>query len=186
MVAVHTQSAAQCDSLAGLAVNDSVIARRFYSGQFDFKKRDAVGLDTAQPHSRTTKVNLVHVVERMHRTLLRGGSSFIIQRCGPYVDTRNTLETSSGATVEHPCKDGATFALFSRLSMRFRLPSPPLRTCLLQLLFPRVGHDANPRLSQPANHLAKFDQFLIGHEAQTFAQLLQLDSRRFKCDSLQV
>jgi len=38
-------------------------------------------------------------------------------------------------------------------------------------------HDANPRLSQPANHLAKFDQFLIGHEAQTFAQLLQFGLR---------
>src|SRR5215471_21288119 len=49
--------------------------------------------------------------------------------------------------------------------------------CLLQLLFPRVEHDANPRLSQPANHLAKFDQFLIGHEAQTFAQLLQFGLR---------
>jgi len=47
MVAVHTQSEAQCGSIAGLAVNDSVIARRFCSGQFDFKKRDAVGLDTA-------------------------------------------------------------------------------------------------------------------------------------------
>src|SRR6516162_10550540 len=53
----------------------------------------------------------------------------------------------------------------------------PLRTRLLQLLFPRVGHDTNPRLSQPANHLAKFDQFLIGHEAQTFAQLLQFGLR---------
>jgi len=41
--------------------------------------------------------------------------------------------------VEHPCKDGGTFALFSRLSMRFRVPSPPLRTRLLQLLFPPVG-----------------------------------------------
>jgi len=47
MVAVHTQSEAQCGSIAGLAVNDSVIARRSSSGQFDFKKRDAVGLDTA-------------------------------------------------------------------------------------------------------------------------------------------
>jgi len=51
------------------------------------------------------------------------------------------------------------------------------RTSLLQLLFPRVGHDANPRLTQPANHLAKFDQLLIGHEAQTFAQLPQSDFR---------
>ena len=68
VVAVHTQSEAQCGSIAGLAVNDSVIARRSSSGQFDFKNRDAVGLDTAQPHSRTTKVNLVHVEERVHRT----------------------------------------------------------------------------------------------------------------------
>jgi len=47
MVAVHTQSEAQRGSIAGLAVNDSVVARRSCSGQFDFKKRDAVGLDTA-------------------------------------------------------------------------------------------------------------------------------------------
>src|SRR5215469_4990864 len=48
---VHTQSAAQYGSLAGLAVNDSVIARRFYSDQFDFQERDTVGLDTVQPLS---------------------------------------------------------------------------------------------------------------------------------------
>ena len=68
MVAVHTQSEAQRGSIAGLAVNDSIIARRSCGGQFDFKKRDAVGLDTAKPHSRTTKVNLVHVEERVYRT----------------------------------------------------------------------------------------------------------------------
>ena len=43
MVAVHAQSEAQYGSIAGLAVNDSVIARSSCSGQFDFKKRDAVG-----------------------------------------------------------------------------------------------------------------------------------------------
>src|SRR5215469_9355385 len=50
--AVHTQSAAQYGSLAGLAVN---------------------------------------VEERVHRTLLRGGLNLTVQRCGPYVDTGNTL-----------------------------------------------------------------------------------------------
>src|SRR5215469_10154126 len=66
VVAVHTQSEVQYVSLAGLAVNDSVIARRFCSGQFELKKRDAVGLDTAQPPSRATMVKLVYVEERVH------------------------------------------------------------------------------------------------------------------------
>src|SRR5262249_42096857 len=56
-----------------------------------------------------------------------------------------------------------------------RMPAPPLRTRLLQLRLPRVGSDACTRLTQAANLLAKLDQLLIGHEAQTFAQLLQLD-----------
>jgi hypothetical protein len=30
---------------------------------------------------------------RVHRTLLRGGLNLTVQRCGPYVDTTNTLET---------------------------------------------------------------------------------------------
>src|SRR6516225_553505 len=66
-------SEAQYGSLAGFAVNDCVIARRFYSGQFDFQKRHAVVPDTAQPLNRTIKINPVHVEERVHQTLLRGG-----------------------------------------------------------------------------------------------------------------
>src|SRR5215469_4024041 len=73
--AAHTQSEAQYGSIAGLAVNDSVIARSFYSDQFDFQERDTVGLDTVQPLSRTTDVNPVNVEVRVHRTLLRGGST---------------------------------------------------------------------------------------------------------------
>src|SRR6516164_3129038 len=124
MVAVHTQSAAQCGSLAGLAVNDSVIARRFYSGQFDFKKRDAVGLDTAQPHSRTTKVNLVHVVERVHWTLLRGGlnlyNSTVWTLCRYEKYPRNIQWHDSGTPVQRRRDVRLLFCL----SMRFRLPSP--------------------------------------------------------------
>jgi hypothetical protein len=51
MMTVHAQSEAQGGSLARLPVNDGVIARRFRGGQFDFKERDAVGLDAAHPHS---------------------------------------------------------------------------------------------------------------------------------------
>src|SRR6516225_7946968 len=177
MVAVHTQSAAQCGSLASLAVNDSVIARRFYSGQFDFKKRDAVGLDTAQPHSRTTKVNLVHVVERVHRTLLRGGlnlyNSTVWTLCRYEKYPRNIQWRDSGTPVQRR-RDVRPFLPFINAlsgavaSTPHAPPAIALSTC---------RHDANPRLSQPANHLAKFDQFLIGHEAQTFAQLLQFGLR---------
>jgi len=71
MATVHTQSEAQDGSLARLAVNNGVIARRFCGGQFDFKERDAVGLDAAHPHSGTTKVKLVHVEERVHPYLPR-------------------------------------------------------------------------------------------------------------------
>src|SRR5215469_401093 len=141
MVAVHTQSAAQCDSLAGLAVNDSVIARRFCSGQFDFKKRDAVGLDTAQPHSRTTKVNLVHVVERVHRTLLRGGlnlyNSTVWTLCRYEKYPRNIQWRDSGTPVQRR-RDVRPFLPFIN-ALSGAVASTPLRTRLLQLLFPPVG-----------------------------------------------
>ena len=45
------------------------------------------------------------------------------------------------------------------------LPPPPLGTRLLQLHLPRVESDACPRLTQTTKHLAKFHQFLIGHQA---------------------
>ena len=68
---------------SSVAVNDNVIARRFYSGQPDLQKRDAVGPNTAQPLSRTTNVNIVYVEERADRTLLRGGLNLTVQRYGP-------------------------------------------------------------------------------------------------------
>src|SRR5215469_11198284 len=66
MPTVHAQSEAQESSLPGLPVNDSVVARRSCGAQLDFKCRGAVRMDTAHPHSGTTKVNLVHVEECAH------------------------------------------------------------------------------------------------------------------------
>src|SRR5215472_14535176 len=72
MATVHAQSEAQDGSLARLAVNNSVIARCFCGGQFDFKEGDPVGLDASHPHRGTTKVKLVHVEERVHPCLPEG------------------------------------------------------------------------------------------------------------------
>jgi len=43
------------------------------------------------------------------------------------------------------------------LSPRFRMPAPPLFTHFLQLRFPRIGSDADSRLTQAANLFAKLD-----------------------------
>ena len=71
MVTVDAQSEAQDGSFARLAINNGVIARRFCGGQFDFKERDAVGLDAAHPQSGTIRVKLVHVEKRVHSCLPR-------------------------------------------------------------------------------------------------------------------
>jgi len=63
---VHAQSEAQDSSLPGLPVYDNVVARRSSGAQLDSKCSAGVGMDTAQPYSGTTKVNLVHVEECAH------------------------------------------------------------------------------------------------------------------------
>jgi hypothetical protein len=60
---VHAQSEAQDSSLPCLPVYDNVVARRSCGAQLDSKCSAGVRMDTAQPHSLTTKVNLVHVEE---------------------------------------------------------------------------------------------------------------------------
>ena len=60
-----TQSVAQYDSIAGLALNDNEIGRPFYSGQLDFQKRDSVGLETAQPLIDSPRADLLE--SRWHR-----------------------------------------------------------------------------------------------------------------------
>jgi len=57
MVTVHAQSEAHDASLARLAVNDGVIARRFCGGEFDFEERDAVRLDAAHPRTLSPRLN---------------------------------------------------------------------------------------------------------------------------------
>ena len=45
-----------------------------------------------------------------------------------------------------------------------------------------TGRITDSRLAQAANRLAKLHQLLIRHQAQSFAQFLQLDFVRFECD----
>src|SRR6516165_11397542 len=114
---------------------------------------------------------------QQHRTLLRGGlnlyNSTVWTLCRYEKYPRNIQWRDSGTPVQRR-RDVRPFLPFINAlsgavaSTPHAPPAIALSTC---------RHDANPRLSQPANHLAKFDQFLIGHEAQTFAQLLQFGLR---------
>ena len=71
-------------------------------------------------------------------------------------------------------------------ALRFRMPASPLFAGCSQLCWPRVIHDAVSRRTQRTNLFPKLDKLLIGHEAQTFAQLLQRDFLGFKGNALQV